>query len=45
MKCLECKYPKLLKSDNCVDSCSNGEVKYAYYIDSNNKYKKNVCVT
>ena len=44
MKCLECKYPKLLKGDVCVDSCDNGELKYAIYIDTNKRYKKNVCV-
>ena len=44
MKCLECKYPKLLKNDACVDSCSANELKYAVYIDSNKRYKKNVCV-
>ena len=44
MKCLECKYPKLLKNDSCVDECANDEIKYAVYIDSNNRYKKNVCV-
>lgn len=44
MKCLECKYPKLLKDGSCVDDCSTGEIKYAAYIDSNKRYKKNVCI-
>ena len=44
MKCIECKYPKLLKDDSCVDTCANTEIKFAIYIDSNKRYKKNVCV-
>ena len=44
MKCLECKYSKVLKNNTCVDSCGTGELKYAAYIDNNKRYKKNICV-